>query len=216
MNRCESVDDLPIRVLGIGGSTRRDSKSLALLQSALHLAADAGAGVTLADVRALDLPIYDHDRPLHDYPSSLHELLAAARAADAYILCSPTYHGTVSGAVKNALDALNFLEVEDPPYLASKPVALMALGGGGAANVLNSLHHVTRALNGLSIPTTVIAHGSAIREGEISDEAVRRRLFRLVHELLDLAVRLRSPVASPAAGNLTRHAMTRFVRSAPT
>ena len=82
MNRCESVDDLPIRVLGIGGSTRRDSKSLALLQSALHLAADAGAGVTLADVRALDLPIYDHDRPLHDYPSSLHELLAAARAAD--------------------------------------------------------------------------------------------------------------------------------------
>ena len=76
MNGCESVDDLPIRVLGIGGSTRRDSKSLVLLQSALHLAADAGAEVTLADVRALDLPIYDHDRPLQDYPSSLHELLS--------------------------------------------------------------------------------------------------------------------------------------------
>src|SRR5918993_260337 len=75
MNGCESVADLPIRVLGIGGSTRRDSKSLVLLQSALHLAADAGAEVTLADVRALDLPIYDHDRPLRDYPSCLRELL---------------------------------------------------------------------------------------------------------------------------------------------
>src|SRR5688572_14287207 len=106
--------DPPLRVLGIGGSTRRASKSLVLMQSALHLAADAGAEVILADVRTLDLPIYDHDRPLQDYPSSLHELLSAARAADAYILCSPTYHGTVSGAVKNALDALNFLEDEDP------------------------------------------------------------------------------------------------------
>jgi FMN reductase len=181
----------PLRLLGIGGSTRRASKSLVLVQSALHLAADAGAEVSLADVRALDLPIYDHDRPLQDYPSSLHELLSAARTADAYILCSPTYHGTVSGAVKNALDALNFLEDEYPPYFGGKPVALMALGGGGAANVLNSLQHATRALNGLTIPTTVIAHGSAIREGEVIDDAVRRRLIRTVHELLDLAVRLR-------------------------
>lgn len=185
----------PLRVLGIGGSTRRESKSLILLRRALRTIEEAGAEVTLADVRALDLPIYDHDRLLQDYPSSLHELLSAARAADAYILCSPTYHGTVSGAVKNTLDALNFLEDEDPPYFAGKPVALMALGGGGAANVLNSLHHATRALNGLTIPTTVIAHGSAIRGGEISDEEVRRRLFRMVHELLDLAVRLR-PVAA--------------------
>ena len=180
-----------LRVLGIGGSTRRESKSLILLRSALRALEEAGAAVTLRDVRTLDLPIYDSDRPLEGYPPSLHELLALVRAADAFILCSPTYHGTVSGAVKNVLDALDSLHADDPPYLAGKPVALMALGGGGGANVLNSLHHATRALNGLTIPTTVIAHGSAIREGEISDEAVRRRLFRMVHELLDLTVRLR-------------------------
>ncbi|MBA2597631.1 MAG: hypothetical protein H0V00_13495, partial [Chloroflexia bacterium] len=72
-----------------------------------------------------------------------------------------------------------------------KPVALLALGGGGAANVLNSLHHATRALNGLTIPTTVIASGSDIREGEVADDAVRRRLRGMTEELLDLAVRLR-------------------------
>jgi FMN reductase len=184
-----------LRVLGIGGSTRRESKSLILLRSALRASEEAGAAVTLCDVRTLDLPIYDGDRPLEGYPPSLHELLALARAADAFIFCSPTYHGTVSVAVKNVLDALGYLHANDPPYLAGKPVALMALGDGGAANVLNSLHHATRALNGLTIPTTVIAHGSAIREGEISDEAVRRHLFQMVHELLDLAVRLR-PMAA--------------------
>ncbi len=194
MTRNGRLTEAPIRVLGIGGSTRKGSKSLALLQSALHEAAEEGAEVTLADVRALDLPMYDDDRPLDDYPPSLHELLASTRAADAFIFCSPTYHGTVSGAVKNALDALNFLDGDEPRYLGGKPVALLALGGGGAANVLNSLHHATRALNGLTIPTTVIVSGSVIHDGAITDEGVRRRLQGMTRELLDLTARLR-PVA---------------------
>lgn len=192
------VGGAPVRVLGIGGSTRQGSKSRVMLMSALRLAEEAGADVTLADVRALDLPIYDDDRPLEDYPTSLHQLLASARAADAYILCSPTYHGTVSGAVKNALDALNFLYDDDPPYFARKPVALMALGGGGAANALTSLHHTTRALNGLTIPTSVIASGRDIVDGDVVADTVQRRLDWMVSELLDLASRLRRPVANLA------------------
>ena len=70
------------------------------------------------------------------------------RAADSFVLCSPTYHGTITGAVKNALDALNFLD-ERPgdtrrPDLGGRPMALMALGDGGAANVLTSLYHASR------------------------------------------------------------------------
>ena len=191
--------DAPLRVLGIGGSTRRDSKSLVLLAAALQAAEEAGAAVTLAGVRALDLPVFDDDRPLDAYPPSLSELLAAVRAADAFVICSPTYHGTVSGAVKNALDALNFLGSDDPPYFAGKPVALMALGGGGAANVLTSLQHATRALNGIAITTVVTAGGSAISGGAISDDMVRRRLGWMTGELLDLAVRLR-PLTPALAG----------------
>jgi FMN reductase len=185
----------PVRILGIGGSTRRGSKSLVLLRSALGIAAEMGAEVTLADVRELDLPIYDDDHALDDYPPSLTKLLAAVRAADGYILCSPTYHGTVSGAVKNALDCLNFLFDDEPRYLAGKPVALMALGGGGAANVITSLQHATRALNGLATRTVVTAGGGAIVDGEIGDEAVNRRLHWMSEELLDLALRLRRPAA---------------------
>ena len=191
------MDGTPLRVLGIGGSTRRVSKSRVLLAEALRLAEEAGARVTLADVRALALPLYDDDRPLHDYPETLADLLAAARDADAYILCSPTYHGTVSGAVKNVLDALNFLGDDDPPYFGGKPVALMALGGGSAANVLTGLHHATRALNGLTTPTGIVASGSAIVDGEVSDEGLRRQMRGMVTELLDLAARLRRPAPVP-------------------
>jgi FMN reductase len=191
MNDNGRADSVPIRVLGIGGSTRRGSKSLVLLQSALRELNEAGAETTLADVRELDLPIYDDDLPLASYPPSLHALLAATRDSDAFVFCSPTYHGTVSGAVKNALDALNFLFDDEPRYLGGKPVALLALGGGGAANVLNSLHHAARALNGLTIPTTVIASGRAIQEGSVIDDAVTQRLRTMASELIDLTVRLR-------------------------
>jgi FMN reductase len=191
-----NVGDRPIKLLGIGGSTRQRSQSLALLTSALRLAEASGADVTLADVRALALPLYDEDRPLDDYPASLSGLVAAVRAADGFILCSPTYHGAISGAVKNVFDALNALRDDDPPYFAGKPVALMAVGNGGAANVLTTLHHTARALNGLTIPTTVIASRKAIVDGEVADDDVQRRLRWMVDELIGLALRLRSPATA--------------------
>ena len=49
-------------------------------RAALGMAEEAGALVTLADVRGLNLPIYDHDRPLKGYPSSVGDLLAAIHA----------------------------------------------------------------------------------------------------------------------------------------
>jgi FMN reductase len=192
-------DHRPVRLLGIGGSTRRGSRSLAALRTALSLAAEAGAETRLADVRALALPLYDDDLPLSAYPPSLPRLLDDVRGADAYLLCSPTYHGTVAGGVKNALDHLNPLGDDQPPYFGGKPVALMALGGGSGANVLTSLHHATRALNGLTIPTTVVVPGSAVaaETGAVHDELARRRLRQMVEELIDLAARLRrlDPVA---------------------
>jgi FMN reductase len=193
MNEDGRFDERPLRVLGIGGSTRRGSRSLTLLQGALRAAEEAGATATLADVRALGLPIYDEDLAVDDYPASLADLLADTRAADAYILCSPTYHGTVSGAVKNALDALNYLENDDPPYFGGKPVALMALGGGSGANVVTALQHTARGLNGIVIPTVVVAGGNTIDDGEVRDERLRQRLRGMVDELLDVAVRLRQP-----------------------
>lgn len=182
----------PVRILGIGGSTRRGSISLALLKATLGLAEEAGAQTVLADVRALDLPMYDDDRPLDDYPATLRWLLDEVRAADAYLICSPTYHGTVAGGVKNALDLLNFLWNADPPYFGGKVVGLLALGGAGATNVINSLHHATRAMNGLTAPTTAIV-GTAALDPEhctLRDEHAERRLRQLATEVITLTRRL--------------------------
>ena len=182
-----------MRILGIGGSMREGSRSAAALRAALELAEGAGARTVLADVRGLRLPVYDPDLPLGAYPPELSWLLDEVRAADAYILCSPTYHGTVAGGVKNALDALNFLGGETPRYLGGKVVGLMALGAG-SANVLNALHHTARALNGLSAPAVVSVPDSAMdpETGWVRDEAVRKRLKAMTDQVIELTRRLRA------------------------
>jgi len=177
-----------IRILGIGGSARRGSRSLSALRAALGVAEAVGAQTVMADVRQLDLPVYDSDRSLDEYPPTLRWLLDEVRAADAYILCSPTYHGTIAGGVKNVLDALNFLADDTPPYFGGKVVGLTALGGGGAMHVIDALHHSTSALNGLSAPTVVTVPGSALdpESGELRDPATRKRLQSMVEQMIAL------------------------------
>jgi FMN reductase len=193
----------PICILGIGGSTRRLSKSRVALSHALQLAEEAGARTTLADVRTLDLPLYDGDRPRADYPPSLAWFIAEAKRADAYVPCSPNYHGTISGAVKNALDILDYLAdgaPDDPDQtFDGKPVALMACGGG-AQNVITALFHTTRALQGIVIPTVVSVPNDAIDAGagRLRDDNVIGRLRAMIEQLIDLAQRLRRPAATPA------------------
>ena len=97
-----------VRVVGLGGSLRELSTSRAALQVALEGAAASGAGVELIWVRELGLPLYSEEHVpwrRHFAPANRK----AVYAADALIWSSPTYHGSVSGAFKNALDWLILL-----------------------------------------------------------------------------------------------------------
>ena len=75
----------------------------------------AGADVVRATIYDLDLPMFRTDWKLEQYPPTLPWLLDQIRQADGLIICSPTYHGTMSGAIKNLLDMLIFLGWDKPP-----------------------------------------------------------------------------------------------------
>src|SRR5687767_11211089 len=110
-------------IVGLGGSLARTSTSRAALQRALEGAAAAGAETRLLDLRELDLPMYSPD----DEPGEpAAELIESCYAADGLIWSSPLYQGTISGALKNALDWLHVLGRRDPPYLHDKVVGLIS------------------------------------------------------------------------------------------
>ena len=179
----------PIRILGIGGSTRQGSQSLLALKAVLSLAEHAGAQTALADVREMNLPMYTSGWTVEQYPQALADLIAEARQADAFLACSPTYHGTVSGAVKNVFDCLDLLGGD---YFDGKPFGLMAVGGG-SLNVINGLHHTVRALNGMAIPTVLgLSHGPVDEAtGQFSDEGTAKRAAQMIDQLMNVARCLR-------------------------
>jgi len=183
----------PVRILGIGGSTRRTSMSLVALRVALRIAGEEGAQTNLAAVRDLDLPMYNGERQLNEYPATLAWLLAEVRAADGFVICSPTYHGTISGAVKNILDALEFLASDQPRYLGGKSVALLGYGGASAMNVINSLYHTVRTLNAHVVPTVVILSREQIDSDrvDLKDAGTRLRLATMMREVIELGGMIR-------------------------
>jgi FMN reductase len=179
-----------LRIVGLGGSIARVSRSRAALQLALDGAADAGAGTELLDLRHLDLPMYDPDDEA-DPPEAAATLIASCRGADALVWSSPMYQGTISGAFKNALDWLHPLGRLDPPYLHDKVVGLISTAGGTQGlQAINTMEFATRALRAWSVPY-VVPVGTAARvfddDGRLRDSSVGEQLTRLGHEVVRVA-----------------------------
>ena len=187
-----------LRLVGLGGSVGARAQSRMVLDAVLGMAQRAGALTTMIDVRELDLPIYNPDLHVDDYPPRLAHYLDAVRRADALLICSPTYHGTVSGAIKNAIDFLQFLGANQPPYLTGKAVGLMAVGGMTAVNTITALDHIARSLSGNIAPTTtVIPNGSVdVAAHRFIEPATRGRVEAMLTQVLELA-RVLAPLRQP-------------------
>src|SRR5215213_8266958 len=88
-------------VLGVAGSTRQSSYSTRALKIALEHVKKHGAEVRLLELSRMVLPLYDPSAPASKEVERAAEAIAWA---DAFILASPDYHGSMSGALKNFLD----------------------------------------------------------------------------------------------------------------
>jgi FMN reductase len=186
---------LPARhavVLGLGGSLRSPSRSLSALEVAVEGAKAAGAQVRLFDLRALDLPLFV---PGIAAPPAAQELIDAVFEADGLLWSSPMYHGTISGAFKNALDWLELLAQRDPPYLTDKVVGLISSAGGvQGLQAVNTMEYVVRSLRAFAIPLVVpiTARNAFDAAGDLVDERVRSQLHRLGEEVAEICLRRRA------------------------
>ena len=148
---------MPIRVVGLGGTYRPHSSTEQALRIALASCAALGAETQLFGADALDLPMYRPAMTSSTTPATAMKMITAVRAADAVIIASPGYHGSISGLVKNALDYLEELRDDPKPYLDGKAVGCIATGAGWQATMttMASLRFVVHALRGWPTPLGV-------------------------------------------------------------
>lgn len=174
------VPDAPL-VLGLGGTMRFGSSSSRALEAALDAARRAGARTTLIAGPQLDLPAYD---VAAERTAAADRLVDAVRRADGLIIASPSYHGGISGLLKNALDHLEELRGDVRPYLHDRPVGLIATGDGwqGPNATLQALRLTVHALRGWPTPLGVAHNVSegGVEEARAALELVGRQVAERV------------------------------------
>jgi FMN reductase len=181
-----------IKVVGVGGTLREGSASLGALRRSLAAAGEAGAETELLDLRELDLPMYEPGRALGEYGPGVGRLVDELRGADAVLISTAAYHGTLAGVTKNALDFAQFLSGGDHPYFDGKVVGLISTAGGeqAGANATGAMVDVVHALRGVVAPLMVSiskAWQRADGSGNVTDELYGRRLDSLGELVVDLA-----------------------------
>lgn len=180
-------------VLGLCGSLRRGSYNGRLLDAAtVELPRDA----TLEVFDGLgDIPPYNEDDAA---PEAVRALRAAIVAADAVLIATPEYNGSVPGHLKNALDWASRPFPDNA--LRAKPVAVVGASTGlfGAVWAQAELRKVLRTIGAHVIEAELPvgqAHDAFTHNGALADISLRGALADLVDQLLREA---RGPIEQSA------------------
>src|SRR5690348_1774936 len=137
------------KVLVLLGSLRAGSINRQLAELAIESAPD-GVRLELFD-RLGELPFYNEDVDTEEVAESVQALRAAAADADAALVVTPEYNGTIPGVLKNAIDWLS------RPFgngaLKGKPLAVVGASLGQYGGVW--AHDETRKSFGIAGPRVI-------------------------------------------------------------
>lgn len=171
-----------MRILALSGSLRRDSYNTAMLRAA---AESAPSGVDVVIYDELDaVPPYDQDDEVAA-PAAVERLRAAVAEADALLVATPEYNGSIPGFLKNALDWVSRPLATNP--LRNKPAAVVGASTGafGAVWAQAELRKVL-GLIGARVLDRDLPVGLAVtrfgESGEVDDE-IREALAETVAAL---------------------------------
>jgi NAD(P)H-dependent FMN reductase len=185
--------DRPLRVLGVSGSMRQQSRSAIALQLALDAAEQNGAEARILDLRAVELPMY---RPDLETPSEAQKNVSTeVEWADAFVLATPDYHGSMSGAMKNFLD----YHWED---FAGKLFAHICSSDEKGLTVMDHMRAVVRQCYGWSTPYGVGFDARADFGGglTLTNARVEQRLKMMARDLVIYGALLRGKFLDDLAG----------------
>jgi chromate reductase len=184
-----------MRILAISGSLRDASYNTALARAAAELA-PAGAEVEIYG--GLDLvPLYhqDHDEDGTEPPAAVRDLRAQIENADALLIVTPEYNGSVPGVLKNAIDWASARHRGSSFRDKTVAIAGATTGAYGAIWAQQDLRRILGIAGARVIEGAVpVAHAQTVFDGDgrLTDpllaERLREHLIALVREAAFLPV----------------------------
>jgi len=186
----------PLRVLGVSGSLREQSRSALGLRLLLDFAEQYGAETRMLDLRTVELPLYRPDRR-GDSPAEAR-LSADMQWAEAVVLASPDYHGSMSGTIKNFLD-YHFSEC------AGKVFGYICSSHEKGLTAMDQMRTAVRQCYGWSMPYGVSFDSRADFDahGILRNGAVEGRLKMMARDLVTYGVLIHRQFVADRAGGET-------------
>lgn len=127
-----------MKLLVFAGSLRADSCNKKFAREVLRLAKEAGVEGEFLDLKDYPMPPYDGDiETASGIPEATKNLGKKIIAADALIISTPEYNGSIPGVLKNVVD---WLSREKPVSLAGKHLLLLAASPGALGGVRSLWH----------------------------------------------------------------------------
>jgi len=193
-----------LRLMVLAGSSRPGSFNGKLANVAHSLAVDAGAQVTLLDLRSLGLPVYDAEIEAAAMPGGALAFRDALAGQDAVLVASPEYNGFPTPLLINAFDWVSRTTATD-----AMPAGLAALAGkatgvmsaspgpfGGMRSLMFTRQFLHTVPGMLVVPEQFALSQAAMAfdaDGRLRDEKHVQAVRRVVQSVLRVAAALRPP-----------------------
>ena len=141
------------RILAFAGSTRRESFNKKLVAIAAQGAREAGAEVTLIDLKDFPLPLFDQDLEAEQgMPENGKKLKKLFIDHDGLLIASPEYNSSFPAVLKNAIDWVSRPAPGEPSLAAFRgKVATLMSASPGALGGLRGLVHVRSILGNIGV-----------------------------------------------------------------
>ena len=188
------------KILAFAGSARTDSFNKKVVNTAAQGARDAGAEVTVVDLRDFSMPLYDGDLEAREgLPEVVVRFKALMMAHQGLLIAAPEYNSSITPLLKNTIDwASRPAPGESSLACYTNKTAVLMSASPGALGGLRGLVTVRSILGNLKVlvlPEQVAvskAHESFAEDGSWRDEKQKTSIEQLGVRLTQMLIRLNS------------------------
>lgn len=186
------------KILAFAGSTRTDSFNKKLVQIAAEGARQAGASVTVIDLKDFPLPLFDQDlEAAEGQPENARKLKELFIQHQGLLIASPEYNSSVTPVLKNSIDWVSRSLPGEPALAAFQgKVASLVSASPGALGGLRGLVHLRSILGNIGVivlPQQIAvpkAHEAFAADGTLKDAKMQANVMALGQSLAETAGKL--------------------------
>ncbi len=180
-----------LHIVGIGGTTRSGSSTERVLRAAMNILSESGARTEVFAGPDLCFPPYAGPGEREERAQRFVNTL---RSCDGVVIATPSYHGSISGLVKNAIDYTEDMRTDKRVYFDGLPVGTICCAGGwqAASHTLGTMRAIAHSLRGWPTPMGVLVNTSQpifSADGDLVDSTIKTQLKVMTDQIIMFAQR---------------------------